>query len=237
MFRPRETGFPGGKHPLRSFQVLFLEGDVILFSDVCQDLTKRLVELFERLIGVPGKPLIFDFLPKDFNQIEFRAVGRQEPKVEPLGLPLRNLRLKRVARVNGSIVDDDSGWLAELFTKAVDALDGGGRVDTAIDHIRIEMLAIVPQESQHIELTTPAGRDLQALANGLPRVGHAGSEGKAGLVAVVKVIIALKELLANLLQLTLVTQNFFRLVFREAICEHASSEDRASSRFVLVCCR
>ena len=64
-------------------------------------------EVIEAEIGPEWKPLVLDFPPEDFDEVEFGAVGWQPMQGDALSKPVRNARPKGVAGVDGGVVEDD----------------------------------------------------------------------------------------------------------------------------------
>ena len=78
--------------------------------------------------------------------------------------------------MNRSVVDHHGGWLLQFATESIETRDHGRGIDSAFKNIRIKLLAVVVQETQHIELLALAAWDFIALADRLPSIGDAGRE-------------------------------------------------------------
>ncbi len=59
------------------------------------------------LIRIQREPFVFDLPPEKFDEVKFRAVGRDELQIQIPLLPAFNLLLEVFARVDGGIINDD----------------------------------------------------------------------------------------------------------------------------------
>ena len=144
------------------------------------------LEVIEAEIGPEGEPVVFDFAPEDFDQVEFGAIGRQPMQGDALAEPIHHPRLESAAGVDGGVVEDDEAQflrLSGLGGEGVQHGDGGGRGDRTGHSLKV---TLVGGTDQAHDIQAGAGRagDRQGLAPGLPGIRYNGHESETALVEV-----------------------------------------------------
>ena len=90
-------------------------------------------------------------LPDDLNAVEFRAVGRQVVKVQPLTCPVAPLFLHRLAFVNGRVIEQHDAW--HRMRLVGDLIEKGDDVFAPCRSLlrSPNQLTIVAQSAKHVD--------------------------------------------------------------------------------------
>ncbi len=141
------------------------------------------LEVIEAEIGPEWKPLVLDFPPEDFDEVEFGAVGGQPMQGDALSKPVQDAGLKSAADMDGGVVEDDQpeflglgGWGGEGVQGGDDR--GGGH---GAGHGPKVALVRGAEESQDIQARAGDG---EGLTPRLPGIRHDRREVETALIEI-----------------------------------------------------
>lgn len=104
-----------------------------------ENIIQRWAESLVRVIGAQGQPLVLDFPPEYFNQVQFGAIRRHEEQMQAAPRPCLKLVIKLFARVRRGVIDDDPRLFIKQAAEGVEAMDDQVAVDRAREHERVEL--------------------------------------------------------------------------------------------------
>lgn len=143
--------------------------------------------LNQRFFGPGGEvsPVVFGMLPEDFDQVEFRAVGREMHKQEAmLDEPAIDDCRVDVEMDRGIVQDQDRPflWIGSLC-QAVDETDDIFPADGVVADLEMQLRPGIVQGAKHIgPLSSQTGIGRMRLPQGRPAALDIGQAGKAGFV-------------------------------------------------------
>lgn len=140
-------------------------------------------EVIEAKIGPEWKPWVLDFAPEDFDEVQFRAVGRQPVQSDALAEPVECTRLKGAAGVNGGVVEDDA---PEFFGVGGEGIQYGhdGRRGDRTGHVLKVALVCGTDQAEDIQPGAGSARDSKGLTTGFPGIRDDGRERETALIKV-----------------------------------------------------
>lgn len=144
------------------------------------------LEVIEAEIGPEREPLVFDFAPEDFDEVEFGAVGRRPVQADALSEPVVDPSLKRAAGVDGGVVGDDQAerlGLGGLGGEGVQHGDVGRRGDRAGHGLKVALICGADQ-SQDGQTATGCTGEGEGSATRSPGIRHDRGEVETALVEI-----------------------------------------------------
>ena len=146
-------------------------------------------QVIEAEVSFGGKPFILDFAPEDFDEVEFGAVGWQPMETDALAKPVHHPVLKRLAGMNGRVIQDDQAKFSGaggLSGEGIQGGDDGGRGDAPDHGLKVALMGGA-HEPQDIHARARGAGEGQRLPPTLPSIGDARGEREAALIEIKQV--------------------------------------------------
>ncbi len=143
-------------------------------------------QMIETEVGLGRKPLVLDFTPEDFDEVEFGTTGWQPVQADALAEPVQDAGLKCAAGMDGGVVEDNQAEFlgaGGLGGKGVQGGDDGGRGDAAGDGVKRALVGGA-HESQDIHAGAGGARNGASPPARLPGMGDGGRQTEAALVEI-----------------------------------------------------